>query len=93
MKIVKRVEDIINSTYIKPGSVIYTAGNAAVPQKILKQLARDPNIYNVELLSVLLLGDVEELFSEVACQKIKHRIIFSGPYSREPLNREWPLTS
>ncbi|HPE58101.1 MAG TPA: acetyl-CoA hydrolase/transferase C-terminal domain-containing protein [Bacteroidales bacterium] len=87
MKIVKRVEDIINSTYIKPGSVIYTAGNAAVPQKILKQLARDPNIYNVELLSVLLLGDVKELFSEVACQKIKHRIIFSGPYSREPLNR------
>ena len=87
MKIIKNAKDVINSTYIKPGSVIYTAGNAAVPQTLLKQLARDPYIYNVELLSVLLLGDVEELFTEVACQKIKHRIIFSGPYSREPLNR------
>ncbi|MCB2219377.1 MAG: acetyl-CoA hydrolase [Bacteroidetes bacterium] len=87
MKFVKKVEDVINATYIKPGSVIYTAGNAAVPQKLLKQLARDPYIYNVDLLSVLLLGDVGELFSEVACQKIRHRIIFSGPYSREPLNK------
>lgn len=87
MKIVRKVEDIINSTYIKPGSIIYTAGNAAVPQVLLKQLARDPYIYDVDLLSVLLLGDVEELFSEVACQKIRHRIIFSGPHSREPLNK------
>ncbi|MCF8369527.1 MAG: hypothetical protein K9G76_10830 [Bacteroidales bacterium] len=87
MKIVKKVEDIINSTYIKSGSVIYTAGNAAAPQVLLRQLARDPYIYNIELLSVLLLGDLEELFTEVACQKIKHRIIFSGPYSREPLNK------
>ena len=87
MKIVKNAKDIINSTYIKQGSVIYTAGNAAAPQTLLKQLARDPYIYNIELLSVLLLGDVEELFTEMACQKIKHRIIFSGPYSREPLNK------
>ncbi len=86
MKIVSKVEDVINSTYIRPGSVIYAAGNAAVPQVMLRQLARDPYIYNVELLSVLLLGQVEELFTEVACQKIKHRIIFSGPHSRQPLN-------
>jgi len=87
MKIVKNAKDIVNTTYIKPGSVIYTAGNAAAPQTLLKQLARDPYIYNIELLSVLLLGDVEELFTEMACQKIKHRIIFSGPYSRGPLNK------
>ena len=87
MKIVKKAEDVINSTYIKPGSVIYTAGNAAVPQVLLKRLAKDPYIYNVELLSVLLLGDVGDLFTDVACQKIKHRIIFSGPHSRQQLNK------
>ena len=87
MKIVKSVEQIINKTYIKPGSIIYSAGNAAAPQVLLKQLARDPYIYNVELLSVLLLGDLSELFTDVACQKIKHRIIFSGPHSRDALNK------
>ena len=87
MKIVKRAEDIINATYIKPGSVIYTAGNAAVPQELLRRLAKDPYIYNVELLSILLLGDVGDLFTDIACQKIKHRIIFSGPHSREQLNK------
>lgn len=87
MKVVKSVDQIINKTYIKPGSVIYAAGNAAAPQIMLRQLARDPNIYDVELLSVLLLGELGELFTDVACQKIKHRIIFSGPHSREALNK------
>ena len=87
MKIVRKAADVINSTYVKPGSVIYTAGNAAVPQILLRSLAKDPNIYNIELLSVLLLGDVSDLFTDVACQKIKHRIIFSGPHSREQLNK------
>jgi acyl-CoA hydrolase len=41
------------------------------------------------MLSVLLLGDVKELFTEEACQRIKHRVIFSGHHSREPLNRGW----
>ena len=87
MKIVKKVEDVINQTYIKSGSIIYSAGNAAAPQVLLRQLAIEPYIYNVELLSILLLGELEELFTEIACQKIKHRIIFSGPYSREALNK------
>jgi acyl-CoA hydrolase len=87
MKKVKNVSDVINSTYIKPGSVIYTAGNAAAPQVILRQLAKDPYIYKVDLLSVLLLGDIKELFTREACQRIKHRIIFSGPHSREQLNK------
>lgn len=87
MKIVKNVGEVINSTYIKPGSTIYVAGNAATPQVILKQLARDPYIFNVDLLSVLLLGDIQEIFTDVACQKINHRVIFSGPYSRDPLNK------
>ena len=87
MRIIKKVEDIINREYIKPGSIIYTSGNAAVPQLLLKQLVKDPYIYDVDLLSVLLLGDIQEVFSEMACQKINHRIIFSGPYSREALNK------
>ena len=87
MKIIKQVSNIINATYIKPGSTIYAAGNAATPQLLLKQLAADPYIYNVDLLSVLLLGDIKEVFSDIACQKINHRIIFAGPLSRGPLNR------
>ena len=87
MKIVKNVENVINATYIKEGSVIYVAGNAATPKVILNQLAHDPYIYNVDLLSVLLLGDIEDLFSDMSCQKINHRVIFSGPYSRGPLNK------
>jgi acyl-CoA hydrolase len=87
MKKVKHASDIINSTYIKPGSMIYTAGNAAAPQILLKQLAKDPYIYNVSLLSVLLLGDLAELFTPEVCQRITHRIIFSGPHSRDALNK------
>ncbi len=87
MKIVKNVESVINATYIKPGSMIYTSGNAAAPQVLLKQLAKDPYIYNVDLLSVLLLGDLDSLFTKEACEKIRHRVIFSGPFSREALNK------
>ena len=87
MQTINKVEEVINSTYIKPGSLIYTAGNAAAPQMLLQQLARDTSIRDIELLSVLLLGGVKELFAPEVCRRIKHRIIFSGPYSREPLNK------
>jgi len=87
MKIVSKVEEAINSFNIKQGSVMYTSGNAAAPQTLLNQLAKDTSIRNVELLSVLLLGNIQELFSNQACRRITHRIIFSGPYSREPLNK------
>jgi len=87
MKIVSKVEEAINSTIIKPGSIIYTSGNAAAPQIMLKQLAKDTSIRDIELLSILLLGDLQELFTEDTCQRIKHRIIFSGPHSRKALNK------
>lgn len=89
MKIVKRVEKAINSSTIKPGSVIYIGGNAATPQVLLKQLAIDSSIKDVQTLSVLLLGDIAELFSKEACERIKHRIIFNGPHSREAMNCGW----
>jgi acyl-CoA hydrolase len=89
MKIVKRVEKVINSHIIKPGSIIYIAGNAATPQVLLRQLAADDTIRDIQTLSVLLLGDIGDLFNEDVCQRIQHRIIFNGPHSREAMNNGW----
>jgi len=89
MQIVDRPEDIINASVLKPGSRIYVSGNAATPQVFLKQLARDPAIQDIELLSVLLLGDIEALFSEACCRRIAHRVIFNGHLSREAVNKGW----
>lgn len=86
MKKVKSVEQLINREVIKPGSIIYVAGNAATPQVLLKQIARDKDIRDIEMLSILMLGDVAELFSEEACHRITHRIIFSGEHSRDAMN-------
>ena len=87
MKIIKEASEAINPSILKQGSVIYTAGNAATPQTLLKQLIVDSSIKDVELISVLLLGEIKELFSKETCQRIKHRIIFSGPHSRNALNK------
>jgi acyl-CoA hydrolase len=86
MKIVKNIEEAINNNTIKPGSMIYCGGNAATPQKLLKQLVKDRSIKGIELLSLLLLGDLEELFSPEVCERITHRVIFSGTHSRKALN-------
>lgn len=86
MKIVKKVEEAVNAKLIKEGSVIYTAGNAATPQVLLKQLAKDHEIKNIELLSLLLLGDLKELFTTEACKRITHRVIFNGALSRAAMN-------
>jgi acyl-CoA hydrolase len=89
MNIVKHVEDAINSSTIKQGSIIYIAGNAATPQVLLRQLAADESIMDVQALSVLLLGDIAGLFSRQTCKRIKHRVIFNGPHSREAMNNGW----
>jgi len=86
MKIINRVEEIINSTILKPGSCIYCGGNAATPHVLLKQLADDTSIQGVELISILLLGDMQALFSAEVCKRLTHRVIFSGPFSRNALN-------
>jgi len=86
MKIVSRVEDAINSTNIPEGSIIYTSGNAATPQVLLRHIAEDRSIKNVAMLSVLILGDIGKLFSSETCERITHRVIFNGPYSREAMN-------
>lgn len=86
MKNVKNIEEAINPGTIKAGSMLYSGGNAATPQVLLKQMIKDKSIRDVELLSLLLLGDIEELFSPEVCERITHRIIFSGPHSRKALN-------
>ncbi|MBF0303766.1 MAG: acetyl-CoA hydrolase/transferase family protein [Desulfamplus sp.] len=86
MRIVKHVEEIINSSILKPESRIYCSGNAATPQSFLKQIAKDDSISDVELLSVLLLGDVGAIFDEKVCQRVTHRVIFNGHHSRSAVN-------
>jgi len=90
MKRVANVEDVINSRVIKPGSVIYSSGNAATPQVLLEQLARDTKIKNVDLFGILLLGDrIKPLFSEERCKTLTHRVIFNSHLSREAVNKGW----
>jgi acyl-CoA hydrolase len=79
--------DVVNPHTIKPGSRIYAAGNSATPQRLLAALAADDSIRDVELLGVLLLGDIDALFSEANCRRITHRVIFNGPASREAANQ------
>jgi acyl-CoA hydrolase len=86
MRKVHNPEEVVNPKIIKPGSRIYASGNAATPQQLLSMLAKDENIQDVELIGVLLLGDIAPLYSEAACRRITHRVIFNGPASREAVN-------
>jgi len=90
MKIVNHPEEVINNRILKPGSVIYTSGNAATPQDLLKHLAKDLSIKHVALYSVLLLGDrLKPLFSKERCQDLTHRVIFNSYLTREAVNKGW----
>ncbi|HHH55354.1 MAG TPA: acetyl-CoA hydrolase/transferase family protein [Bacteroidetes bacterium] len=86
MQKIYNVEDIINSKVLSPGKMIYCGGNAATPQILLKQIIKDDKIRDIELLSLLLLGDIKDIFSKEVCNRITHRVMFSGPYSRKALN-------
>lgn len=89
MKLVRTVEDVINSEILPPGSRVYVSGNAATPQVMLAHLAKDDAIHDIELLSVLLLGDIEAIFTRDVCERVTHRVIFNGHASREAVNRGW----
>lgn len=90
MQILKNVSDVINKEIIKRGSVIYTSGNAATPQALLKQLGDDHSIKHVALYSILLLGDqIDSLFTEERCRELTHRVIFNSHITREPVNKGW----
>ncbi|MAE71640.1 MAG: acetyl-CoA hydrolase [Gemmatimonadetes bacterium] len=88
MKTVSDVADAINRSVIPPGSVLYTSGNAATPRSLLGQLASDLSIKEIDLYSVLLLGEgLDGLFSTERCQTLTHRVIFNGALSKEAVNR------
>ena len=90
MKVISKPEDVINPTVIKPGSVVYASGNAAAAQELLLQLAKDLSIKEIDLYSVLLLGDrLKPLFSEERCQSLTHRVIFNSHLTREAVNKGW----
>jgi 4-hydroxybutyrate CoA-transferase len=89
MIVASHVEEIVNAGILEPGRRIYVSGNAATPQVLLRQVAADDEITGVEMISVLLLGDIEDIFSESCCRRIIHRIIFNGPASRDAANRGW----
>ncbi|SHK70581.1 Acetyl-CoA hydrolase/transferase N-terminal domain-containing protein [Desulfatibacillum alkenivorans DSM 16219] len=88
MKHIANAEEAVNNATIPKGSRIYCAGNASTPQVLLKRLASDASIQDVELLGVLLLGDIEALFSPETCARITHRVIFNSAYSRPAVNND-----
>ncbi|SYZ72096.1 Acetyl-CoA hydrolase/transferase [Candidatus Zixiibacteriota bacterium] len=88
MKKIKHVDEAINPSVIKPGSIIYTSGNAATPIALLSQLAQDLKIENIDLYSVLMLGEsLGPLFSKERCQNLTHRVIFNSYLTREAVNQ------
>lgn len=91
MQLIQRVEEAVNPANIPPGSRIYSAGNAATPQVLLKQLIEDDAIRQVELMGVLLLGDIDDLFGEACCRRITHRVIFNSSHSRAAVNTDMAM--
>lgn len=89
MKIVSNVDEVVNATVLKPGSRVYASGNAATPQVMLRQLAADQAIRDIDLIGVLFLGEVGDLFSQDCCRRITHRIIFNSHHTREAVNKGW----
>ncbi|RME26359.1 MAG: acetyl-CoA hydrolase, partial [Candidatus Zixiibacteriota bacterium] len=87
MKTISVPDEVINARTIPPGSVIYASGNAATPQLLLAQLARDHSIVDIDLYTVLPLGDrIAELYSAERCRTITHRVIFNSYLTRQAVN-------
>jgi 4-hydroxybutyrate CoA-transferase len=90
MKIVSSVAEAVDSSTLRPGSVVYTSGNAAAPQVLLGQIAKDTSIKGVSIYGVLLLGEgLHPLFTKERCRDITHRVIFASYLTREAINNGW----
>ncbi len=84
------VEQVINSSIIKKGSIVHFAGNASSPQVLLEQLVRDKTIQDIDLICVFPLGEImKELYGEANKDRFTHRVIFNSPFSREAMNKGW----
>jgi len=90
MRIIKHSEEAINNKIIKPGSVVYTSGNAATPLVLLEQLGLDHSIKKFALYSILILGErAKPLFTQERCQEMTHRVIFNSNITRVAVNNGW----
>ncbi len=90
MKIITSADQAINTSIIEKKSRIYASGNAATPQHLLEQLSKDKSIVEVDLYGALLLGDkIKDLFSEINCKRITHRVLFCSYLTRAAVNKGW----
>lgn len=58
---------------------------------LLKQIAEDQDIKDVELLGTLLLGKIDSLFCKECCERVTHRVIFNSAHSRVAVNNSWAM--
>src|SRR5690606_16248243 len=71
---------------IASGNRVFVSGNAAVPFVLLKALAeRAPELRNVEIIHVLLLGEDPFAFPDNS-ECFRHNSLFVGPADREAVN-------
>ncbi len=71
---------------IQNGDRVYYAGNAAIPQTLVRALAaRHEELHDVQLNHVLLIGD-DPLSAPGMEQSFRHNSLFVGPADREAVN-------
>ena len=70
---------------IKSGNRVFTSGNAATPQPLLRALIeRKDEIQDVELIHLLLMGD--DFVAPDLAGHIRHNALFVGPGDRQAVN-------
>lgn len=71
---------------VKSGDRVYISGNAATPYVLMKALAqRKDELFNVELVHVLLMGD-DPLSKPEMEGHFRHNSLFVGPADRQAIN-------
>ncbi len=71
---------------IESGNHVYYSGNASVPRALVRALAaRAPELVDVELIHVLLLGE-DPLGTPDMARHFRHNSLFVGPADREAVN-------
>jgi len=70
---------------IRTGDRVYVSGNAATPTVLLQELADRPDVTDVEVVHVLMMGR-DPLTAESVRQRFRHNSLFVGPADREAVN-------
>ncbi|HSJ16075.1 MAG TPA: acetyl-CoA hydrolase/transferase C-terminal domain-containing protein [Longimicrobiales bacterium] len=77
------VEDAVR--LIDSGERMYVSGNAATPTALLQELAERPDVEDVEVVHVLMLGR-DPLSEPAVVHRFRHNSLFVGPADREAVN-------